>query len=246
MEREIITYDELIKLIIEAQKGNLEAQDFLITNNMGLVKSVAKRFLNRGCDFEDLCQIGCIGLLKAIKNFDVSYEVKLSTYAIPMIMGEIKRFLRDDGMIKVSRKMKENNQRICYMKEKYEKAYGCEPSLSEIAAELNIDQEDLVMALDSSYKVQYIYDSAYKEGEDEVLIIDKLHQDDRMSTNFLDELTIKEGLKHLNQIEKRIIELRYFNDLTQTNISKLLNISQVQVSRIEKKALSRLKEELCT
>lgn len=225
-----------INLIISAQNNDREAQNQLIEENMGLVKNIARRFRDRGCEFEDLCQIGSIGLLKAIKRFDTSYEVQLSTYATPMIMGEIKSFLRDDGMIKISRKIKENVVKIKQFKEQFEIENHCEPTLNQISTALGLDNETIIMAIESMRGIQ--------STDEEIPILEKIHTGQDMERLIVDKLVLQKSFDRLNEIEKRIIDMRYFKDLTQTQIARMIKTSQCMVYRMEKKALNKILKEI--
>jgi RNA polymerase sporulation-specific sigma factor len=241
---EVLSHQETLELIERAQNGDRESQSILVRNNIGLIKSIVKRFLNRGYEYEDLFQLGSIGLLKAIKNFDVRYNVKFSTYAVPMIVGEIKRFLRDDGMIKVSRSLKEINGKMKQAKERLTKDLGREPSLNEISEEIGIPTEDLVMALDASSSPEYLYDTIHQDDGSPIFLIDKISADEDQSSDMLDRITLKEMISKLKPRERQIIIMRYFQDKTQTQIAEKLGISQVQVSRIEKKIIDKMRQSL--
>lgn len=232
---------ELIKL---ANSGNKLARDRVVTENVGLIWSIVKRFNNRGHDMEDLFQIGTIGLIKAVDKFDHSFEVKFSTYAVPMITGEIKRFLRDDGMIKVSRSLKEIATKIRYEREKYCKLYGKEPTLEEIRKELKITKEEFVMALETSNEVESLYKTIYQGEGMPIYLIDKLTETESENDKIVDNLALQEIIATLDEKEQEIIRQRYFNDRTQTDIAKKLGISQVQVSRLEKRILKVMRERL--
>lgn len=244
MERVELSQEEFVELISRAQNGDQEAENFLVENNIGLVRSVVKRFLNRGCEYDDLIQIGSIGLLKAIKKFDVSFNVKFSTYAIPMIIGEIKRFLRDDGIIKVSRSLKEIANKANVLKEVMEKDFGREPTISELASELEISKEDLVMALDSVHATQYLYETIHQDDGSPVLLIDKISFKDNEDIEIIDRIALKEMLASLEPKERQIIVLRYFKDQTQCQVAELLGMSQVQVSRVEKRIMAKLRQKI--
>ncbi|HHV95584.1 MAG TPA: RNA polymerase sporulation sigma factor SigF [Clostridiaceae bacterium] len=232
--------------IERAKKGDKDALSVLIENNMGLVWSIVKRFQNRGYEAEDLFQIGCIGLIKAISKFNLSYDVKFSTYAVPMIIGEIKRFLRDDGLIKVSRSLKELSNKAKAAKEAIQKETGREPSIGEIADYLNVPPEDIVMALEATYSPEYLYSSVAEGDNSPVLLIDRLdaEKEGQAETDLIDKIALRQVLDTLNPREKQIIFLRYFKEKTQTQIAKMLGISQVQVSRLEKKILTELKSKI--
>lgn len=231
---------ELIKL---AQEGNDEAKEKLISENSGLVWSIVRKFKGRGYELEDLFQIGSIGLLKCVEKFDLSYDVKFSTYAVPMIMGEIKRFLRDDGMIKVSRPMKETAIKARYLQEALRHKNGCEPTISELAAALNISSEELILAMEAGRDVESIYQTVYQNDGNPVYLIDKLEKNEEEETNIVEQITLMDILNKLNGKERQIIVLRYFHDKTQSEVASVVGISQVQVSRIEKKVLSVIREK---
>ena len=240
----LLSHEETLELIAQAQEGDKLAKEKLVKHNMGLVKSVLRGFLNRGYDMEDLFQIGSIGLLKAIDKFDTSFDVKFSTYAVPMIAGEIKRFLRDDGMLKVSRSLKQTANRVKYAQESLSKSFGREPTIQEIADELQIDREEIVMALESSYQPDYLYDVVHQEDSNPLRIIDKISLDEEQEDEIIDNIVLKEALSHLKERDRQIIILRYFKDKTQVEVAKLLGISQVQVSRIEKRIIEEIKSKL--
>lgn len=229
------------ELIRQAKEGNKKAQEILVEENTGLIWSVVKRFQGRGYDKEDLFQIGSIGLLKCIDNFDLERKVKFSTYAVPLIMGEIKRFLRDDGLVKVSRSLKEASYKIKREKEHYEKLYNREPTLKEIAATLDIDESDILMAMESGQDVCSLHQVIYQNEGDEIHLEDKLEQQSDLIEQTVDNIYIQELLQKLNEQERKLIELRYFQNQTQAVIAGIMGISQVQVSRMEKKILEKLR-----
>lgn len=230
------------ELIRQAKEGNKKAQEILVEENTGLIWSVVKRFQGRGYDKEDLFQIGSIGLLKCIDNFDLERKVKFSTYAVPLIMGEIKRFLRDDGLVKVSRSLKEASYKIKREKEHYEKLYNREPTLKEIAATLDIDESDILMAMESGQDVCSLHQVIYQNEGDEIHLEDKLEQQSDLIEQTVDNIYIQELLQKLNEQERKLIELRYFQNQTQAVIAGIMGISQVQVSRMEKKILEKLRK----
>ncbi len=236
--------DKTLELIKLAQNGDKSALEKLVADNVGLVWSVVRRFTNRGYEADDLFQIGSIGLIKCINKFDTNFEVKFSTYAVPMIMGEIKRFLRDDGLIKVARPIKELASKARYMKEDLQKSLGREPTLSELATALSVSMEDLIMALESNTTVDSIYSTVHQGETGEVYLIDKLEQEDGFDECTVDVLSLKEVLADLSERERQIIELRYFQDKTQSEVGKAIGVSQVQVSRIEKRVLKNLRKIL--
>jgi RNA polymerase sporulation-specific sigma factor len=235
---------DTIELIRLSQQGDKEARDRVITENVGLVWSIVRRFMSRGHETEDLFQIGSIGLIKAIDKFDMSYDVKFSTYAVPMIMGEIKRFLRDDGAIKVSRSMKETAGKIRVIRERLGSLYGREPTLEEISKELNLAKEEVLMALESGAEVESLYKTIYQGDGNAIYLIDKLEQTNDESENMIDKLALRETIASLDEKDQELIRLRYFMNRTQTDIAKEMGISQVQVSRLEKKILLKMRERM--
>ena len=211
-----------------------------IEQNLGLVHSVAKRFLGRGVEYDDLVQIGSIGLIKAVKNFDESTGYKFSTYAVPMIIGEIKRYLRDDGMIKISRAIKENAGKIGYAKEKLSKELGRSPTLSELEDETGIKSEDIVTATDAMQPVESIY---LKYEQDDNYMVDKLKSGRDEEEETVNKIFLKEILDSLDNRSKKVILLRYFKEETQQQVAQRIGVSQVQISRIEKKVLETLRKK---
>lgn len=236
--------DPTIELIKRAKDGDHEARDQVASENLGLVWSVARRFAGRGYDLEDLYQIGCIGLLKCIDKFEVSYDVKFSTYAVPMIMGEIKRFLRDDGLLKVSRSLKETAYKVYMAREQITNEKGIEPSLEELASALEIDKEDIVLALEANSEVESIYKTIYQNDGNSIYLIDKLESREDESQRAVNQIALDEVMAELNEQERTIIHMRYYEDKTQTEIAGLIGISQVQVSRIEKRVLLKMREQM--
>ena len=216
----------------------------MITENMGLVYMVAKRFANRGTDLQDLTQIGVIGLIKAIDRFDTSLSYSFSTYAVPMISGEIKRFLRDDGMIKVSRSLKEVCYKAYLAREKLEKELGRDPQIAEMAGEIGIPQEELMMALDSNVEIESLQKTIYQGEGNDIRLIDKLEEKKNRQEESLNRILLEEILGQLTVSERRLIYMRYFQERTQTEIARELGVSQVQVSRMEKKILKRLRDKM--
>lgn len=231
---------ELIKL---AHMGDKEARDKLVFENTGLIWSIVKRFVGRGHEAEDLFQIGCIGILKAIDKFDMSYDVKFSTYAVPMIMGEIKRFIRDDGMVKVSRLVKENGWRIRNVEAELMGALGREPTIEEIASRVEMSREDVVLTLEANRDVESINRVVYENDGNEVCVGDQV-ADKSNNEELVNRIVLNSLLKKLSDKEKLIIEMRYFLDKTQSQVAENLGISQVQVSRLEKKILLGLRENM--
>ena len=244
VKKEKVSYEDNLQLIPLAKEGNTEALNKLIEANLPLVTSISKKFTNRGYEYEDIYQIGCMGLVKAIKNFDEKYNVKFSTYAVPMIIGEIKRFLRDDGMIKVSRNVKSLAKKLHFDKEALTKELNREPTVEELAQFSGMDKEEILFALESSASMQYLYEVIHQDDGSPVLLIDKLSENAIEDKNITEKLALKEALRNLDTKSRQIIVLRYFKDKTQIQVAKMLGISQVQVSRIEKKVLSEMRKQL--
>lgn len=239
-----VARDHTKELMIKAHNKDKAAREQLVLENMGLIRSCIKRFANRGFETEDLFQIGCIGLIKAIDNFNMDYEVKFSTYAVPMIVGEIKRFLRDDGMIKVSRSIKENASKCAKASEEFKGLYFREPTIEEIAVRTGLAREDIVLSYFASQEVESIYKTVYQSDGSEVCLADKLEENKDIGEEVTRKLTVEQLIGGLKENEKRIIFLRYYDDKTQMEVARELGISQVQVSRIEKKILSDMRIKL--
>jgi RNA polymerase sporulation-specific sigma factor len=234
--------DEVRTLIRQSQEGDTKARDRLVECNIRLVWSVVQRFLNRGYEADDLFQIGCIGLIKSIDKFDLSYDVKFSTYAVPMIIGEIQRFIRDDGAVKVSRSLKELANRIRRVKDDLSKELGRQPKVSEIAEALGISAEDVVFAQDAMRAPSSIHETVYENDGDPITLMDQISDDSEV--RWFDKFALKEAITSLSERERLIVYLRYFKDQTQSEVADRLGISQVQVSRLEKKILKQIKEEM--
>lgn len=238
----LLSHEETLRLIELVQNGDNEAKEILIESNLGLVRSIVTKFLNIGYERDDLFQLGSIGLIKAIYKFDPTFNVKFSTYAVPMILGEIKRYLRDDGMIKVSRSLKQIAIKAKTQTEVLTKMLGREPTIDELAKRIGVEKEDLVMALESNFSVEYLHGVIHEEEGSPICLIDKISlKGESEEEKVIDNLLLKEVLGKLDKRERQIIMLRYFEDKTQSEIGDILNISQVQVSRIEKKVLLKLK-----
>lgn len=232
-------------LIEHMQAGEKEVREVLIEQNLGLVHHIVKRFLNRGYDTDDLFQIGVIGLIKAIDKFDPSFDVKFSTYAVPLIAGEIKRFLRDDGMVKVSRTLKENGSRVKYARERLSLRINREPTLQEVSKEAGLTTEEVILAMEANVQVESIYQSVYQNDGNEIYMVDQLADKGKdEQEKMLNHLVIKQLIEGLSETEQKLIRLRYYQDKTQTEVAKMLGISQVQVSRMEKKILLGLRERM--
>ena len=235
--------DHTLALITKSQQGDKKARDTVFEENTGLIDSVAKRFVGRGVEMEDLIQIGSIGLLKAVDHFNASFEVKFSTYAVPMIAGEIKRYLRDDGILKVSRSLKENCVRIYSAREKLEKELGREPVMEEIAQSAQLSVDEVVMSLESGAEVESLHKIIYQGDGNDISLMDRLQEKENGQDAALNRIFLDEILKKLDARERQLIYMRYFKDMTQTEIAVEMGISQVQVSRMEKRILKQLKDQ---
>lgn len=235
---------ETLELIKLARSGDKMARDQVIQKNMGLVYSIVSRYAGRGYDSEELSQIGAIGLIKAVDKFDMSFEVKFSTYAVPMISGEIKRFLRDDGMVKVSRSIKENGWKIKRAADLLSQQLDREPSLEELAAATEIAVEDIVIALEANSEVESIHKTiSFSDGK-EISLEDKLQEKTDWNEQLLNRMMVEQLMVLLNDKEKKLIQMRYYEDKPQREVAESLGISQVQVSRMEKKILQNLRNHL--
>lgn len=236
-----------LELFKRAGEGDEAAKEKIVSDNQGLVYCIARRFLGRGYELEDIYQIGCIGLLKAIDRFDAGYEVKFSTYAVPLITGEIKRFLRDNGMIKVSRILKQNAYAISREREKYIGENGREPTMNEISAMTGLEDEEIVAALEANREVESLYQTVTGKDGSDMYLYDRIEAErssTEMTEKILDKLLVEELMNNLDTFLRRIIYLRYFGEKTQLEVAKKLGISQVQVSRLEKKAMLDMKRML--
>jgi len=232
-------------LIERARAGEKEAREVLIEQNLGLVHHIVKRFLGRGYEAEDLFQIGVIGLIKAIDKFNMEYEVKFSTYAVPLITGEIKRFIRDDGMVKVSRNLKENGMRVKHAAERLAGRLGRDASIEEVAKEAALTVEEVVLAMEANVQVESIYKSVYQNDGNEIFMVDQLaDKSGSAHDEVLKHLLVHQLLQGLGKEEQQLIILRYYQDKTQTEVAKVLGISQVQVSRMEKRILLGMRQKI--
>lgn len=236
--------DHTIALIRKSHEGDKEAREQIVKENVGLVWCVVRRFYGRGAEPEDLFQIGSIGLLKAIDKFDLSYEVKFSTYAVPMISGEIRRFLRDDGMIKVSRSLKELSYKILQERERMNRSLGREPNLQELSEKLGLEREEIVQAMESAVEVESLHKPIHQKEGSEIRLMDKLEEKDQREEDVLNRIILQEALETLEPEERQLIYLRYFANKTQSDVGKSMGISQVQVSRMEKRILQRMKKNM--
>lgn len=234
--------DEIKQLIKKSQAGNQESRNEIVERNMRLVWSVVQRFLNRGYDPDDLFQIGCIGLLKSVDKFDLSYDVKFSTYAVPMIIGEIQRFIRDDGTIKVSRSLKETGNKIRRAKDELSKTFGRVPTIQEVSDYLQIPVEEILLAQEAVMAPTSIHETVYENDGDPITLLDQIS--DNSESKWFDKIALKEAIEELDEREKLIVYLRYYKDQTQSEVAARLGISQVQVSRLEKKILKQMKDQM--
>lgn len=239
-------YENDMKIIEKAQNGSKEDMTKLLEDNNGLIWSIVRRFSGRGYEIEDLYQIGSIGFIKAIQRFDTNFEVRLSTYAVPYILGEIKRFIRDDGPIKVSRSIKELNVKILELQKEYFNKHGRDITLDEISRELKISKEEITMALDSTRPVDSIENAKYTDSKTDktVSILEQISTGKDEETEITNRLAIKNLINELDDKEKEIIMLRYYKQKTQMQVSKIMGITQVQVSRIERKVLDNMRRKL--
>lgn len=235
--------EETLVLVQKAQQGDQEAKTQLIQNNSPLIKSIIKRFKDKGIEYDDLYQIGCIGFLKAINNFNSDFNVKFSTYCVPMVIGEIKRFMRDDGAIKVSRALKTLNLQINKYVNEYMGVHQDKPSIEQIAKHFKVDEQEVILAMDSSRMPVSLY-SPIDDDSENLSIIDRVEGEVNEGELMLDNLALKDVIKRLDERDRKIIMLRYYFDKTQSEIASELNISQVQVSRLENKILENLRTKL--
>lgn len=230
------------ELFAKIQTGDILARDEFISGNLRLVLSVIQRFSNRGENVDDLFQVGCIGLIKAIDNFDLKHEVKFSTYAVPMIIGEIRRYLRDNNSIRVSRSLRDIAYKALQTKDRLINKNVKEPTISEIAKELEIPKEDIVLALDAIQDPVSLFEPVYHDGGDAIYVMDQVKDDKNVELNWLESIVLKEAMKKLNSREKHILDLRFFAGKTQVEVADEIGISQAQVSRLEKTALKQIKK----
>ena len=239
----ILSEAEKTRLLQMVKEGNAHAREELVNGNLRLVLSVVQRFAGRGENLDDLFQVGCIGLIKSIDNFDISQNVRFSTYAVPMIIGEIRRYLRDNNAIRISRSLRDTAYKAMQVKEQLINQHAKEPTVEEIAAVMNVPKEDVVLALESIVDPVSLYEPIYSDGGDTIYVMDQISDvnDDR---TWLDELALKEAIRGLGEREKKILNLRFFKGLTQIEVSAEIGISQAQVSRLEKGALDHIKKQL--
>lgn len=236
----VLKEDKKLELIKKAHKGDRNARDEMIQGNLKLVLSVIQRFSNRGEPLDDLFQVGCMGLIKAIDNFNTDLQVRFSTYAVPMIIGEVRRYLRDNNSVRVSRSLRDTAYKAIQVREKLSNELNREPRVEEIAKELDMNKEDVVIALEAIVEPVSLYEPVYNEGGDAIYVMDQIG-DRNTPDSWMDEIMIKDSIKKLSQREKNILNLRFMLGKTQTEVAKEIGISQAQVSRLEKSALKRIK-----
>jgi RNA polymerase sporulation-specific sigma factor len=238
----VLGHEESLRLIRAAQRGNEKAKETMIVRNTALVKSIVKKFLNRGVEFDDLMQIGSLGLVKAVLGYDPSYDVRFSTYAVPMIAGEIKRFLRDDGIIKVSRSLREKSFEIFSAKARMKEELQREPTVEELAEKLDMTPEDIVFAMEAVRSPLSIFEPAFDDDTSKTLLIDTMCENS--DSDMIDQILLRELLQKLTPKERQLIMLRYYSDKTQMEIAQILGVSQVQVSRLIAKTIAKLKKAI--
>jgi len=238
----VLTSAEKERLLIEAKNGDAEARSKLIDGNLKLVLSVIQRFNNRGENLDDLFQVGCIGLIKAVDNFDITIGVKFSTYAVPMIIGEIRRYLRDNNAIRVSRSMRDLAYKALQVKETLSKTMSREPTIDDIVKVFNVPKEDIVNALDAIVDPISLFDPVYSDGGDSIYVMDQVSDEKSGDDVWLEDIALRDAMRRLNSREKKILMMRFFDGKTQTEVSEEIGISQAQVSRLEKNALSQMKK----
>ncbi|MCR6544489.1 RNA polymerase sporulation sigma factor SigG [Dehalobacterium formicoaceticum] len=240
----VLKNDVMRKLFKDMQNGDLSAREKIISGNLRLVLSVIQRFTNRGENVDDLFQVGCIGLMKATDNFDLSQNVKFSTYAVPMIIGEIRRYLRDNNPIRVSRSLRDVAYKALQVRDKLVNKNSREPSVTEIAKELNIPREEIVFALDAIQEPISLFEPIYHDGGDPIFVMDQIGDEKNHDVQWLEGIAVREALRKLSEREKKIITLRFFEGKTQMEVAEEIGISQAQVSRLEKGALMHLKKQM--
>ena len=240
----VLKNSETIALLKRTKEGDMEARQALIEGNLRLVLSVIQKFTGRGENADDLFQIGCIGLIKAIDNFDITQPVRFSTYGVPMIVGEIRRYLRDNSSIRVSRSMRDTAYRVLQAKEKLIARTQREPSVEEIARELDIPKEDVVFAMDAIVSPVSLYEPVYSDGGDAICVIDQISDTKNTDESWLEQIALKDAIRRLSERERRILALRFCEGKTQMEVSSEVGISQAQVSRLEKNAIRQIKKDL--
>lgn len=239
-----LSQKEQMEMLRDIKNGRIELKDQFIEANLRLVLSIIKKFNNRGENINDIFQIGVVGLIKAIDNFDITQPVQFSTYAVPMIIGEIKRYLRDNSAFRVTRSLRDLSYLISQTREKYVKEHNEEPTIDKICEITGAEKEDVILAIDSTVTPMSIYDCVYNDGGDQIYLLDQLKNEKEDSENVIDKIAIEQILEKLTDKERYIIKKRYFNDKTQSELAEELGVSQAQISRIEKNALDRMKKRV--
>ena len=240
----VLKSEETMELLKRARGGDMEAREQLIAGNLRLVLSVIQKFTNRGENLDDLFQVGCIGLIKAIDNFNTDLDVRFSTYGVPMIVGEIRRYLRDNSSLRVSRSMRDTAYKVLQAKEKYISEHQKEPTIEEIAKMLEIKREEVVFALDAIVDPVSLYEPVYDHGGDTICVMDQVRDSKNTDESWLEQIALKEAMNRLSDRERKILNLRFFEGKTQMEVSAEVGISQAQVSRLEKNAISQIKKNL--
>ena len=241
----VLKNEETQELLRRSKAGDKQAREELIQGNLRLVLSVIHKFSNRGENVDDLFQVGCIGLIKAIDNFDITQNVRFSTYAVPMILGEVKRYLRDNNSIRVSRSLRDTAYKAIYARESLMKKNLKEPTLCEIAEEVGVSKEDITYALDAIQSPVSLYEPVYTDGGDPLYVMDQLSDKKNSEENWIEDISLSEAMRRLPERERHIIGMRFFEGKTQTEVAEEIHISQAQVSRLEKAALNHIKEQIC-
>ncbi len=241
---EVLTNDETNRLLKACKEGDKSAREKLVQGNLRLVLSVIQRFTNRGEMVDDLFQVGCIGLIKSIDNFDLSQNVRFSTYAVPMIIGELRRYLRDNSAIRVSRSMRDTAYRAMQAKERFMNANQREPTIDELAKEMELPREDIVFALDAIVEPVSLYEPLYSDAGDAVCVMDQVRDTSNTDESWLEKIALRDAMERLSEREKHILSLRFFEGRTQTEVAAEVGISQAQISRLEKAALERIKKQI--
>lgn len=240
----VLKNDETQALLLRAKQGDMKAREELIAGNLRLVLSVIQRFANRGENADDLFQVGCIGLIKAIDNFNTDLDVRFSTYGVPMIVGEIRRYLRDNSTMRVSRAMRDTAYKVLQAKEAYMAEHQREPTVDEIARMLELKREEVVFALDAIVDPVSLYEPVYSDGGDTICVMDQVKDQKNTDETWLEQIALKEAMDRLSDREKKILRLRFFEGKTQMEVSARIGISQAQISRLEKNAIQKIKKEL--
>ncbi len=240
----VLKNEETAELLKRTKQGDMKAREELIAGNLRLVLSVIQKFTNRGESVDDLCQVGCIGLIKAIDNFNVDLDVRFPTYGVPMIIGEIRRYLRDNSSLRVSRSMRDTAYKVLQAKERYISEHQKEPTIEEIAKMLEIKREEVVFALDAIVDPVSLYEPVYSDGGDTICVMDQVRDSKNTDESWLEQIALKEAISHLSERERHILNLRFFEGKTQMEVSAEVGISQAQVSRLEKNAINQIKKNL--